>query len=299
MIQQSIFPLSADTLRNVKGAKVLDIDGALMLHLDHVDRTKVQQLKYPCRIDAMVMVVCVSGEVSFSSHMNDYTLKAGQSFVSSASVFQFHSVADSELYAIAFESNFLASMNVDMRFILRMVSQLRINACVADVTPSDMITLQNIFDRILLGYSAKPLSELMDASLRHLLCAVIYRICEALINTKNTLPALGVKERSSEYFEKLMTLLSENYREQRNVEFYAEKMSISSKHLSRVIRNYTGKSVHQWIDEFVALEIKNLLKYSNMSIQQISYELNFPNPSFMGQYFKRITGQTPGEYKKS
>lgn len=113
------------------------------------------------------------------------------------------------------------------------------------------------------------------------------------------MPSLGVKDRSSEYFDKLMALLSEHYRDQRNVEFYAEKMHVSSKHLSRVIRSYTGKSVHQWIDEFVALEIKNLLKYSNMSIQQISLALNFPNPSFMGQYFKRITGMTPGEYKRS
>ena len=75
-------------------------------------------------------------------------------------------------------------------------------------------------------------------------------------------------------------------------------MNLTPKHLSRVVRNYSGKSVHQWIDEFVVLEIKNLLKYSDLSIQQISYELNFPNPSFMGQYFKRITGKTPGEYRK-
>ena len=299
MIQQNIFPYYAETLRGVKGTKVLNIDGALMLHLNHIDRSQVQALRYPCRIDAMVMVVCVSGEVSFSSHLNDYTLKAGQSFVSSASVFQFHSVGDSEFYALAFESNFLASMNVDMRFILRMVSQLRINACVAEVNSGDMATLQNLFDRILAGYSITPLSECMEASLRHLFCSVIYRICDAIISTKNELPLIGVKERSSEYFERLMTLLADNYREQRNVEFYAERMNISSKHLSRVIRSYTGKSVHQWIDEFVALEIKNLLKYSNLSIQQISFELNFPNPSFMGQYFKRITGLTPGEYKKS
>jgi AraC-like DNA-binding protein len=64
------------------------------------------------------------------------------------------------------------------------------------------------------------------------------------------------------------------------------------------VRAFSGKSVHRWIDEFVVLEIKNLLRNSDLSIQQISYELNFPNPSFMGQYFKRITGQTPGEYRR-
>lgn len=299
MIHQNIFPYYAETLRGVKGAKVINIDGALMLHLDHIDRSQVQALRYPCRIDAMVMVVCVRGEVSFSSHMNSYTLKEGESFVSSASVFQFHSVANGEFYALAFESNFLTSMNVDMRFILRMVSQLRINASVAKVSDENMHTLSHLFDRIFLGYSANPLSECMEASLRHLLCSMMYRICDAIISTNNEVSSISVKDRSSEYFERLMTLLAENYREQRNVEFYADKMNISSKHLSRVIRSYTGKSVHQWIDEFVALEIKNLLKYSNLSIQQISFELNFPNPSFMGQYFKRITGLTPGEYKKS
>ena len=299
MTKQSSFPYYAETLRGVEGARVINIDGALMLHLDHIDPEKVQSLKYPCRIDAMVMVVCMSGEVSFSSHMNDYTLKAGESFISSASVFQFHSVGNSELYALAFESNFLTSMNVDMRFILRMVSQLRLNASVAEVSQESMSTMRDIFGRIFDDYSNKSLSECLEASLRHLFCTLIYRISDSIVSSSNALPSLGVKERSSEYFERLMVLLADNYREQRNVEFYAEKMNISSKHLSRVIRNFTGKSVHQWIDEFVALEIKNLLKYSNLSIQQISIELNFPNPSFMGQYFKRITGQTPGEYKKS
>ena len=298
MIKQSIFPFYAETLRGVSGAKVVETDGALLLSLNNVNRDDVQSLKYPCRIEAMVMVVCVRGEVSFSSHMNNYRLTAGQCFVSSASVFEFHSITNSEFYTLALESKFLTNMNVDMRFILHMMSQLRQNTSVANVSEKDMNTFHNLFNRLFTEFSSTTLSECMDMSLRHVLCSVVYRICDAMMTTQE-MPALGVKDRSSEYFDKLMMLLSDHYREQRNVEFYAEKMHVSSKHLSRVIRSYTGKSVHQWIDEFVALEIKNLLKYSNMSIQQISLELNFPNPSFMGQYFKRITGMTPGEYKRS
>ena len=298
MIKQSIFPFYAETLRSVAGAKVVETDGALLLSLNNVNRDDVQSLKYPCRIEAMVMVVCVRGEVAFSSHMNNYRLTAGQCFVSSASVFEFHSVTNSEFYTLALESKFLTSMNVDMRFMLRMMSQLRQNTSVANVSERDMGTILSLFNRLFTEFSSTERSECMDLSLRHVLCSVVYRICDAMMTTPS-MPSLGVKDRSSEYFDKLMALLSEHYRDQRNVEFYAEKMHVSSKHLSRVIRSYTGKSVHQWIDEFVALEIKNLLKYSNMSIQQISLALNFPNPSFMGQYFKRITGMTPGEYKRS
>jgi AraC-like DNA-binding protein len=299
MKKQSLFPYYAETLREVKGIDVIDVDGAAMLHFDGVDEVDAQQLKYPCRIDAIIMIVCARGEVSFSSHMSDYTLKANQFFLSSASVFQFHTMADSEFYMLAFNSDFLSIMNVDLRFVTRIVSQLRANTKISPLNEGSMMGMTRFFDTLFIEYSNNNLSEYMESSLRHLFCAMIYRMCDVLLDSNVQLPTAGVKERSSEYFEKLMTLLSEHYRDQRNVEFYAEKMHISSKHLSRVIRNYTGKSVHQWIDEFVALEIKNLLKYSNMSIQQISYSLNFPNPSFMGQYFKRITGMTPGEYKKS
>lgn len=298
MAQESLFPFYAQTLRSIRGVEVLDAGGAAMMHFCNVDSERAQELKYPCRIDAVIMLVCLRGEVSFSSHLSNYTLKANQFFISSASVFQFHSVTDCEFYMLAFSADFLTKMNVDIRLIARMVSQLRVHAHIAKIGDDDLRGVSRFFDTIHTEYSAKRLTEYMESSLCHLFCAMIYRICDAILD-KEQPASVGVKDRSSEYFEKLISLLSEHYREERSVEFYAEKMNISSKHLSRVIRGFTGKSVHQWIDEFVALEIKNLLKYSNMSIQQISYTLNFPNPSFMGQYFKRITGLTPGEYKKS
>ena len=299
MTKQSIFPYYADALRQLNGVDILDIDGAAMMHFDNVEGEQAQVLKYPCRIDALIMVLCVRGEITFSSHMSKYTLKTNQFIVSSASVLQFHAMENSEFYMLAFSSEFLANMNVDVRFIARMVPQLSGNAYIATLGEGDMHGMSHFFDTLHEQHSGEEISEYKELSLRHVYCAMIYRIADAVMDKESAMTPIGVNERSSEYFERLMTLLSNHYRDQRSVEFYAEQMHISSKHLSRVIRNFTGKSVHQWIDEFVALEIKNLLKYSNMSIQQISNYLNFPNPSFMGQYFKRIAGVTPGDYRKS
>lgn len=298
MLKQYLIPYSTERLEAVSGFKAINISGASMMYFNNVEEKSLSELMYPCRINAMVILVCVSGKVSLSSQMSEYTIGAGQFFISSASVFQFRSLANSECYMLALSSDFLANMNVDIRFVMRMIAQLRANAYITDMSTDKLFEICGLYNSLLTDYTGE-LSEYKECALRHIFCSTIYRIADPILARGNESPALGVKERSSEYFERLMTLLADNYREQRNVEFYAEKMSISSKHLSRVIRNYTGKSVHQWIDEFVALEIKNLLKYSNMSIQQISYSLNFPNPSFMGQYFKRITGMTPGEYKKS
>lgn len=59
------------------------------------------------------------------------------------------------------------------------------------------------------------------------------------------------------------------------------------------------KSAAEWIDDYVILEAKALLRSTNLTIQQISYELNFPSQSFFGKYFKRLTGMSPKEYKEN
>jgi AraC-like DNA-binding protein len=65
-----------------------------------------------------------------------------------------------------------------------------------------------------------------------------------------------------------------------------------------VIKEASGTTANDWIDRYVVLEAKALLKSTGMTIQQISEELNFSSQSFFGKYFKRRTGMSPSEYKK-
>ena len=94
-----------------------------------------------------------------------------------------------------------------------------------------------------------------------------------------------------------MLLLGEHYKEQRAVGFYARELCITPKYLTTVIKRVSGRSASEWIDSYVILEAKTLLKYSDMSIQEIAYYLNFPNQSFFGSYFKRNAGLSPSRYK--
>lgn len=90
-----------------------------------------------------------------------------------------------------------------------------------------------------------------------------------------------------------------HYKEQRGVAFYADKLCLTAKYLSTAIKEISGITASDWIDNYVVLEAKALLKSTNMTIQQISDELNFPSQSFFGKYFKRHVGVSPKEYKKS
>ena len=97
--------------------------------------------------------------------------------------------------------------------------------------------------------------------------------------------------------EKFLKMVQTYHKEERGLDFYAGKLCVSTKHLSKVISAVSGKPASDWIDEHVALEAKALLKSTNMTIEQISDELNFPSQSFFGKYFKRVTGMSPSEYK--
>ncbi len=79
--------------------------------------------------------------------------------------------------------------------------------------------------------------------------------------------------------------------------FYARELCITPKYLTTLIRRVSGKSVSEWIDIYVVLEAKALLRFSNRSVQEVAYALNFPNQSFFGSYFKRITGMSPSEFR--
>ena len=99
-------------------------------------------------------------------------------------------------------------------------------------------------------------------------------------------------------FNEFMSLLQQHNKRERNVSFYAKQMNITPKYLSSVVKEVSGKTAARWIDESVILEAKALLKYSGMSIQEISYHLNFSTQSFFGKYFKQHTGTSPSRYKR-
>jgi AraC-like DNA-binding protein len=99
--------------------------------------------------------------------------------------------------------------------------------------------------------------------------------------------------------ERFIELVEEHYREERLIGFYADKLCITPKYLSKLVKENTGRSAGEWIENHVILEARALLQSSDMTIQQIAASLNFPNQSFFGKYFKRATGISPKQYRQT
>lgn len=97
--------------------------------------------------------------------------------------------------------------------------------------------------------------------------------------------------------DKFMSLVQQNFKSERFLEFYADKLQITPKHLSRTVKALTGSTAVEWIERYVILEAKVLLKSTNLNIQQVADELNFPSQSFFGKYFKNKVGLSPKEFR--
>ena len=95
-----------------------------------------------------------------------------------------------------------------------------------------------------------------------------------------------------------MKLLEQNFRTERRVGWYAEQLCITPKYLSETVKQVSRLTPNEWIDNYVILEIRVLLKNSTRSIKEIAMEMNFPNQSFLGKFFKERVGMSPSEYRK-
>lgn len=106
------------------------------------------------------------------------------------------------------------------------------------------------------------------------------------------------KSKKRELMERFLGLVEQFYSDNLPITFYAEKLNITSTYLNRLVNEFYGKSVSDFINERVVLEAKRIIRFSTKSVKEISFELGFEDPSYFSRFFKKHVGQTPVQYRK-
>lgn len=104
--------------------------------------------------------------------------------------------------------------------------------------------------------------------------------------------------RQQRLFTDFIQLVSEFAPAHHTIDYYASRLCITPRYMSTIIRQVSGKSAKQWIDDALVTRIKIDLKHSDKTIAHIADDMNFPNPSFMIKFFKRMTGMTPASFRR-
>lgn len=105
--------------------------------------------------------------------------------------------------------------------------------------------------------------------------------------------------RQTELFHRFVALVQEHSSQEREVSFYADKLCISTRYLSTIVRNVARSSAKEFIDRSVMLEIKMMLQSTDLSVQEIAYRLRFPDQSYLGRFFRKHAGESPTEYRNN
>lgn len=260
--------------------------------------SQMQVFRFPCRIDAFIIGVGTEGETSVSFNLHEFRLKKDSMFIfTPKNILQVNSQQYFKADVIVISPDFMRRINIDIKNMMPLFLKFVENPTLA-LTPEESRSMRGMIAQIE-RETRGPETHFSFDIVSGLIAATIYKVGDIMYHYLAEHPEgqNNSHNRAEEYFKQFTHLLGEHFREERSVGFYARQLCITPKYLTTLIKRISGQSVSEWIDNYVILEAKTLLKYSTMSIQEIAYYLNFPNQSFFGSYFKRNTGMSPSQYK--
>ena len=262
---------------------------------------ETQPLGHPCRFDGYMLLYCVEGRIRLNVNLAEYCIEEGMIFMNvPGNIIRVNEILDVpkeqvRYVCVAMSKEFLQGMQLDANKIFNEGMSMMENPSVR-LNEKEMQMLccgLEVMTRIANSDAMYKREALLST-----LASMFYLLMGVWRNRgESTDPAQS--NRSKVIFDHFIKLVSEYHTQYRNVGFYADKLCLTPKYLSKLIKNATGRSAPDWIDQYVILEAKNLLKYSGVTIKEIVYRLNFPNQSVFYKFFKARTGMTPTEYRNS
>lgn len=250
--------------------------------------------KQTCRLKAGIFALCVEGNLRASINLTEYTLKPND-FITlmPGSIIQFCEQKESfRLSFIGFSSEFMDCVNM-IKSTMSALPTIYENPIIS--LSEDRAGFINDYFHLLERVQAKEKS-INREMVKHILLTMIHGISD--LYQGESWPN-KITTRSDEIHKKFIQLVMKNYTSKRQTAFYASQLSISPQHLCMIIKQKTGRSVSDIIADMIIMDAKSQLMATDLTIQEISYSLNFPNVSFFGKYFKRYVGVSPQKFRNS
>ncbi len=151
-----------------------------------------------------------------------------------------------------------------------------------------------LFYRCLREYrNSEPIRSLM---INTLLAQIYIGLGRSTMSVKQTRKA--EKSEAEILCSNLIELIDQHYIENRNANYYSDRLGVTISKLNRMTKKVVGQSFHELIKKRLLIEAKRHIIYTSMSANQISYALGFNDPAYFCRFFKKYTGFTPTEFRK-
>ena len=291
--------------RNMLGSEGSHGDDKDFFILDLKYDKALNFMRYPFRFDGYLVVFCTGGSLRLDINLRSYSIRQNSmaiivpGYILRVSEVDPASLDDLGFVVLALSHDFASNVRFD--FVRLFNESMRILDNPIFTLRGEDLKIAEDYHRLAQRIVASQATNKREA-LVPLLASFCYSMGSAWkkqLDGADSMPCGKNATRLKLVFEHFLRLVSEYHDRERNVSFYADHMGFTPKYLSKLIKEVSGRSAPEWIDSFVILEAKNMLKYSDCTIKEIVFRLNFPNQSVFYKYFKAHTGMTPSEYRAS
>lgn len=251
----------------------------------------------PVRIDGISIMLCEQGEATLKVDLSEYHLKRDSLIVIQPNNFIVGASLSEDFQAIQVLVSHDAVEKI-MPKLTDMLPTLLSNRTdpVVQLAPKEAEGIRAFYKFIRLKLDG-PETPFRTHKILSMLEAALYELMDIRLvhdTASQTRPS-----RSEEIVARFILSVCRNFRTERQVAFYAKEMCITPKHLSTVCKEVSGRTASEWIDSYVMMEAKMLLRTTDMTIQEIATQLHFANQSFFGKYFKHHCGLSPSAFREA
>ena len=281
-------------LANVKswqGVAAIDDDLVLLDQLNNISIPHEAR-----RMNFILIALCTKGQVEYSLDTQSHTVRPGELLIISERhvVNNYASSPDFEGLAMILSVDFFREVINDVADLSAVFLLARSKPVMA-LSEHEMRIFTNYF------YTIKDRIESVNnhfrkALVRTLLLALLYDMSNVVYQFQQTTDQR--LKRGDIIFTRFIKMVEEYCGRERRVSWYAGQLGITPKYLSETVKEVSRRTPNEWIDNYVIVELRVLLKNTTKSIKQITEEMHFPNQSFLGKYFKEHVGVSPSEYRK-
>lgn len=245
----------------------------------------------------LIIGLCLEGGLSFTSDTVDYSLSTGDALIvhEGQIIGNYRPGGGVRGIGIMMSYDFFHEIVKDVHELSSLFIFSRSHP-VFRMYPGEIRSVRSYFSLI---------KEKVDDKTNHFRKNVVRMLISAMIcDLSNAIYRIQLSDdrrqtRAEAIFTGFIKLVGQNYRRERRVGWYGEQLCITSKYLSETVKAVSRRTPTEWIDRYVSMELRVQLRNTTKSIKEIACEMNFPNQSSMGKYFKEHVGMSPMMYRKS
>ncbi|WP_302589802.1 helix-turn-helix domain-containing protein [uncultured Muribaculum sp.] len=277
---------------------------ALAVGIDNIaifnDMSMIRGLELPAKIDFILSIMCEAGRllISYDNRSHELTKNSLMVMRQGHVINSYELSPDFKGHVIVVSTKHLdktvPTMTKFMPYMIHFMGNPVIK--LTEVEMTNQIELRN-----LLKAKSQPQSEhaYRVNVVRSVLEALFFETLGVYSAHSMDLRSMQTIRRKDSLLYDFIQLVESEFRRERSVAYYANRLCVSPKHLSSMVKEASGRTAGDWIDSYVIMEAKALLKNTGMTVQEISQALNFANQSFFGKYFKHLTGISPRMYRST